>query len=84
MSEIELASLETNQSDTNQEENSETNHFDSNQEENSDFVDWINNFAIEENFYLNFPSDHWQLICACIWTLVFIIFAIVIILMIKK
>ena len=79
MSEIELVSLQTNQSDSNQEENSETN-----QEENSDFVDWINNFAVEENFYLNFPSDHYQLICACIWTLVFIICGIVIILMIKK
>ena len=84
MSEIELVSLETNQSDTNQEENSETNQSDSNQEENSDFVDWINNFAVEENFYLNFPSDHYRLICACIWTLVFIICGIVIILMIKK
>ena len=84
MSEIELVSLQTNQSNTSQEENSETNHFDTNQEENSDFVDWINNFAVEENFYLNFPSDHYQLICACIWTLVFIICGIIIILMIKK
>ena len=84
MSEIELASIQTNQSNSSQEENSEINHFNINQEESSDFVDWINNFAVEENFYLNFPSDHYRLICACSWTLVFIICAIVIILMIKK
>ena len=71
MSEIELASLETNQSDINQ-------------EENSDFVDWINNFAVEENFYLNYPFDHWQMICAFIWILIFIICGVVIILMLKK
>ena len=84
MSEIELVSFQTSQSDINQGENSETNQSDINQEENSDFVDWINNFAVEENFYLNFPHDHWRLICACVWTLVFIIFGIVVILMIKK
>ena len=71
MSEIELASLETNQSDINQ-------------EENSDFVDWINNFAFEENFYLNYPFDNWQMICAFIWILIFIICGVVIILMLKK
>ena len=71
MSEIELASLETNQSDINQ-------------EENSDFVDWINNFAVEENFYLNYPFDYWQMICAFIWILIFIICGVVIILMLKK
>ena len=84
MSEIELVSLQTNHSNTSQEENSEINHFEINQEENTDFVDWINNFAHEENFYLNFPSDHYRLICACAWTLAFIIFAIIIILMMKK
>ena len=84
MSEIELASIQTNQSSTNQEENCEINHFDTDQEENSDFVDWINDFPVEENFYLNFPSDHYRLICVCIWTLAFIICGIVIILMIKK
>ena len=84
MSEIELSSLQTSKSDINQEENSEISQFEINQEENTDFVDWINNFAVEENYYLNFPSDYWRLICACIWTLAFIIFAIIIILVMKK
>ena len=84
MSEIELTSLQTNHSNSSQEENSEINNFDTNQEENSDFVDWINNLAVEENFYLDFPSDHYRLICACSWALVFIIFVIIIILMMKR
>ena len=71
MSEIEVASLETNQSDNNQ-------------EENSDFVDWINSFALEENFYLNYPFDNWQLICAFIWIIIFITCGVVIIFLSRK
>ena len=44
MSEIEIASLESNQSDNNQ-------------QENSDFVHWINSFTFKENFNLNYPFD---------------------------
>ena len=71
MSEIEIAFPESNQSDNNQ-------------EVNSDFVDWINNFAFEENFYLNYPFDKWQIICTLFWILIFIICGIVIILLLRK
>ena len=60
---------------------SETN---SNQEENSDFVDWINGFSVQENFYLNYPFDKWQTICSVFWLLIFIIVAIILILISKK
>ena len=56
MSEIEIAS----------------NQSDNNQEGNSDFVDWINNLTSEENFYLNYPFDKWQIICTLFWILIFI------------
>ena len=82
MSEIELVSFQS-QSDINQQE-PETNQLYTNQEENSDFVDWVNNFDIEENFYLDFPHDHWRLICVFTWILVFIICGVIIILSIKK
>ena len=51
MSEIEIASLELDQSDNNQ-------------QENSDFVNWINSFTFEENFNLNYPFDKWQTMCS--------------------
>ena len=71
MSEIEIASLELNQSDNNQ-------------QENSDFVHWINSFMFEENFNLNYPFDKWQTMCSLFWILIFIISAIILILMSRK
>ena len=60
---------------------SETN---SNQQENSDFVDWINGFSFQENFYLNYPFDKWQTMCSLFWVLIFIIVAVILILISKK
>ena len=71
MSEIEIASLELDQSDNNQ-------------QENSDFVNWINSFTFEENFNLNYPFDKWQTFCSLFWILIFIICAIILILMSRK
>ena len=71
MSEIELRSLEANESANNQ-------------QENSDFVDWINNFTFQENFNLNYPFDKWQTICSLFWILIFIISAIILILLSRK
>ena len=71
MSEIEIASLAMNESD-------------SNQQENSDFVHWIISFTFEENFNLNYPFDKWQTICSIFWILIFIISAIILILISRK
>ena len=71
MSEIEIASLELNQSDNNQ-------------QENSDFVNWINSFTFEENFNLNYPFDKWQTMCSLFWILIFIICATILILLSRK
>ena len=71
MSEIEIASLELDQSDNNQ-------------QENSDFVNWINSFTFEENFNLNYPFDKWQTMCSLFWILIFIICAIILILLSRK
>ena len=71
MSEIEIASLELNQSDNDQ-------------EVNSDFVDWINNMSFEENFNLNYPFDKWQTICVLFWIFIFVICGIILILLSRK
>ena len=71
MSEIEIASLELDQSDNNQ-------------QENSDFVNWINSFTFEENFNLNYPFDKWQTMCSLFRILIFIICAIILILLSRK
>ena len=71
MSEIEIASLELDQSDNNQ-------------QENSYFVNWINSFTFEENFNLNYPFDKWQIMCSLFWILIFIICAIILILLSRK
>ena len=71
MSDIEVASLEENESNTNQ-------------QENSDFVQWINSFTFEENFNLNYPFDKWQTMCSLFWILIFIISAIILILLSRK
>ena len=71
MSEIEIISHESNESDNNQ-------------QENSDFVDWINSFMIEENFNSSYPLDKWQTICSLFWILIFIIVAIILIFLSRK
>ena len=71
MSDIEIASLAENESN-------------SNQQENSDFVHWINSFMFEENFNLNYPFDKWQTMCSLFWTFIFIISAIILILLSRK
>ena len=71
MSEIEIASLELNQSDNDQ-------------EVNSDFVDWINNMSFEENFNLNYPFDKWQTICVLFWIFIFVICGIILIFLSRK
>ena len=71
MSDIEVASLANNESN-------------SNQQENSDFVHWINSFSFEENFNLNYPFDKWQTMCSLFWILIFIISTIILILMSRK
>ena len=56
----------------------------SNQQENSDFVDWINGFSFQENFYLNYLFDKWQTMCSLFCVLIFIIIAIILIFVSKK
>ena len=68
---IEVASVEENESN-------------SNEQEDSDFVHWINNFSFEENFNLNYPFDKWQTFCSLFWILIFIISAIILILISRK
>ena len=71
MSDIEVATLSEN----------ETN---SNQQVDSDFVHWINGFTFEENFNFNYPFDKWQTMCSLFWIFIFIISAIILILISRK
>ena len=71
MSDIEVASLTENESN-------------SDEQQNSDFVDWINSFTFEENFNFNYPFDKWQTMCILVWICIFIISAIILILLSRK
>ena len=73
MSNIEVASSVINETTTNNE-----------QEQNSDFVYWINSFGLEETSHLNYPFDKWQTFCVALWTLIFIVCMIILILLSRK
>ena len=72
MSSVEVASSVNNETVNNE------------QEQNSDFVYWINGFGVQESSSLNYPFDKWQTLCVTLWTLIFIVCMIVLILMSRK